>query len=168
MKKKLLYPAFAFAAALIFHALYSIREISAVSKRWQQITEATPLALYLERQEYFLGFSYALAAAFTAHAIVRFLQNRRSGIAGVVGGMTLSGVLYFAACFLLGCCGSPMLAVYLSLFGASLLGFTKPFMAILTLTSVVIGYFWMEKRAKAAACCSDGESCQEQSEIKAK
>ncbi len=148
MKKKLLYPTLAFAAALIFHTLYSIWEIAAISKRWQQVIKTTPLAMYIERQEYFLGLSYALAVTFTVYAIVSFLQNRRSGIAGVVGGMTLSGVLYFAACFLLGCCGSPMLAVYLSLFGASLLGFTKPLTAMLTLTSVVIGYFWIEKKRR--------------------
>ena len=38
-----------------------------------------------------------------------------------MGGITLSGFLAVAGCYLLGCCGSPMLAVYMSLFGVSFL-----------------------------------------------
>ena len=33
---------------------------------------------------------------------------------------------------MLGCCGSPMLAVYLSLFGAAFLPWAKPLIALLT------------------------------------
>ena len=77
----------------------------------------------------------------------------------MAGGISLIGVLYFAGCFLLGCCGSPMLIVYLNLFGASFLGFTKPIVLALTVVSITLGYLWMERRAKTAcvACaCETG------------
>jgi len=109
------------------------------------------ISLYFKKQESFLGFSYALAGAFTIYTLLKFLQNRKSGITGIVGGFTLTGVLYIGGCFLLGCCGSPLLAVYLGLFGSSFLGFTKPLIAIITTISVVIGYFWIEKKSKI--CC---------------
>ena len=83
-----------------------------------------------------LGISYALAGAFTIYAFLKFLNNRKkTGIAGMIGGLTLPGALYGGGCFLLGCCGSPMLAVYLGLFGSSFLGFTKPFILITTIRS---------------------------------
>jgi len=166
MSKKLLFPAVAFAAMFAFHAAHVLWKIAAISEQWLQLTSVAPLSLYLARQEYWLGFSYALVAAFTTYAIVSFLQSQRGGVAGAIGGMTLSGVLYFAGCFLLGCCGSPMLAVYLGLFGASLLGITKPLTAALTLASVVIGYLWMERRSPPAACCPGGESAPQPGETK--
>jgi len=72
-----------------------------------------------------------------------------------VGGVTLTGILYVGGCFLLGCCGSPMLTVYLSLFGSSFLGITKPLVATITTVSVVIGYFWIEKKSKS--CCEGND-----------
>ena len=58
-----------------------------------------------------------------------------------IGGVTLSGFLAIAGCFLLGCCGSPMLAVYLSLFGASFLPFARPFVAGVTTITIIVGWF---------------------------
>jgi len=161
MKKKFFYPGIAFSAAFLIHAAYSLWRTAQISSQWVQIEETTPLSQYLQSQEYFLSFSYALATAFTIYALVSFLQNRKCGAAGIVGGVTITGILYFAGCFLLGCCGSPMLAVYLGLFGSSFLGAAKPLTAILTLVSVIIGYFWMERRAKAGSCCADSESCND-------
>ena len=161
MRKKILYPLAAFAVVFILHATYSIWKGIQISKQWVQIEDRTLLSFYFKQQDYFLGFSYALAGAFTIYAFVKFFESRnvkdlegrvlRSGVAGVLGGVTLTGILYFGGCFLLGCCGSPMLAVYLSLFGSSFLGFTKPLTLILTMMSVGIGYLWLEK--KTNSCC---------------
>jgi hypothetical protein len=151
MRRIIIYPLAAFIAVFILHAAYLIFKGIQISKQWVQIENTTWLSLYLERQDYFLGFSYALAGAFTIYAFLKFFESRKSGVAGVVGGITLTGILYFGGCFLLGCCGSPMLVVYLSLFGSSFLGFTKPLTLILTITSVVIGYFWLEKKTKSSS-----------------
>ena len=153
MRRKTLYLLTTFILVFLFHAVYSIWKASQVSQQWVQLENISMLSLYFERQNFFLGFSYALAGAFTIYALLKFLQNRRSSIAGVVGGITLTGILYVGGCFLLGCCGSPMLAVYLSLFGSSFLGFTKPLVAVITTISVVIGYFWIEKKSKS--CCEE-------------
>jgi hypothetical protein len=58
-------------------------------------------------------------------------------------------------CFLIGCCGSPMLAVYLSLFGAKALGLGKPLMALVTLISVSCGYWCLSRRLARGSTCMD-------------
>ena len=148
MRKKKLYPFTIFILIFLVHAMYSIWKTSQISRQWIQLESISLLPLYFKQQDFLLGFSYALALAFTTYALLKFLQNRREGVAGLVGGVTLTGILYAGGCFLLGCCGSPMLAVYLGLFGSSFLGFTKPLIAIITTLSVVIGYLWIEKKGK--------------------
>ncbi len=154
MKRKLYYPLLAFATVFTLHAVYSIRKAAYISRQWVQLEKVDPFRSYLTRQDYLLGLSYAVASAFTLYAALRFAQGRGRGLTGVIGGSALTGLLYFGGCFLLGCCGSPMLIVYLNLFGSSFPGFTKPLTLALTVISVVIGYFWMEKRAKINANCT--------------
>ena len=132
MKRKIIYPLIAFTLIFLIHVIYSIWKASQISHQWVRIENISLLSVYFKRQDFFLGFSYGLAGAFTIYALLKFLESRRSGVAGVVGGVTLTGILYIGGCFLLGCCGSPMVAVYLALFGASFLGFTKPLIAIIT------------------------------------
>lgn len=109
--------------------------------------------LYFQDEEYFLGFSYALAIAFTVFAISRLKINKNGGIVGVFSGVTLSAALYAFGCFLIGCCGSPMAIVYAGLFGSSFLGFTKPLVFSVTVLSVGLGY-WMMRRRPQGECCS--------------
>ena len=159
MRRRIAYSAGVFALALVFHVSYLYWSSLQISKQWFQIDHTPFITSYIEQKDYFMGLSYALASAFTVFAALKFVQNRKRGIAGAVGGFTMTGIIYFGGCFLLGCCGSPMLAVYLNLFGSSFLGFTKQLTFILTLLSIVVGYFWMERKAKTATCCSDG-SCK--------
>ncbi len=151
MKKSTFYALTTFGLVFLLHMILSIWRAPQICPQLGQIENIPLLSLYFKRQDFFLGFSYALAGAFTIYVLVKFLQNRSTGIAGVVGGVTLVGILYIAGCFLLGCCGSPMLAVYLSLFGSSFLGLAKPLIAAITTISVVIGYLWIEKKSKS--CC---------------
>lgn len=159
MNCKIFYPPVCFVAVFILHAIYSIWRGTQVSN---QCVHITSISLYFKQQDFLLGFSYALAGAFTMYAFLKFLERSRGGAAGVIGGITLTGILYLFGCLLLGCCGSPMLAVYLGLFGVSFLGFTKLFVFILTLISIVIGYFWLEKKSKVSkSCCTGNEKCKE-------
>lgn len=155
MKKSTFYALTTFGLVFLLHMILSIWRAPQICPQLGQIENISLLSLYFKRQDFFLGFSYALAGAFTIYVLVKFLQNRSTGIAGVVGGVTLVGILYIAGCFLLGCCGSPMLAVYLSLFGSSFLGLAKPLIAAITTISVVIGYLWIEKKSKS--CCVEIE-----------
>ncbi len=159
MKKKIISSTVAFLIVLPIHFAYSFWQAAKLSNKWIQVKEINQLRQYFERQEFFTGFSYALTAAFTVYAIVNFLEKRKGGIAGTVGGFTLAGVLYFAGCFLTGCCGSPMLAVYLSLFGSSIIGFAKPLTAGLTTASVLLGFFWINRSSKTKACSNNDVCC---------
>jgi hypothetical protein len=103
--------------------------------------------------EYFLGLSFAVTIAFTVFALSKMKVNKRKGIWGVLGGTSLSAGLYTFGCFLIGCCGSPMLVVYAGLFGSSFLGFTKPFIFVVTVLSVALGYWRMTRNSKGE-CCS--------------
>src|SRR5512137_2864375 len=107
------------------------------------------LGPYLQGQDYYTGFSYALGAAFAAWAIGKFVRSRQTAMAaGAAGSITFVGVLMAAGCFMIGCCGSPMLGVYLGIFGAHALGVGKPLMALVSLTSVGVGYWYLSWRAK--------------------
>ena len=155
---KIIIPTASFLLVLLTHFTYLFWETVRLSSEWFQVKEINPLRKYFERQDIFIGLSYALTAAFTAYAVINFFDKRKRGIAGTVGGFTLAGVLYFAGCFLTGCCGSPMLTVYLSLFGSSIIGFAKPITAGFTFVSIVIGFIWINKNNKANMC-SDNEDC---------
>jgi hypothetical protein len=148
------------AAVIVFAAVFGLHfglvswQHSHVAAQWVRISNApdpSAWARYLERGDAWFGYSYALATAFTAFALALTIRRRRAA-SGVVGGMTLVSVLYGAGCFLIGCCGSPMLAVYLSLFGASVLGFLKPLVAIITTFSVVVSAIVIVRRARASSC----------------
>ena len=146
------------------HFAYKAWQEQRVASQW--VTVETPprpsaLARYIERQDYWLGYSYALAAAFTAFALFRTLEQRRRDARGVLGGITLLGVLYGAGCFLIGCCGSPMLGIYLSLFGASILGVVKPIVAAVTTLSVVLSGIYLIRRSRQVCCPTAAGCCQE-------
>ncbi len=146
------------------HAFYLSRIAATPMKGWanSEIINSGFLGLgpYLQGQDYFMGFSYALGAAFAAWAIGRFLCSRQAAIAaGAAGSITFVGVLMAAGCFMIGCCGSPMLGVYLGIFGARALGIGKPLMALVSLISVSIGYWYLSRRAKKEICLDSSCAC---------
>jgi hypothetical protein len=145
-----------FTAVFAGHFGYHAWREADVASKWVSfdgIERPSAWARYAERQDYFLGYSYGLAGAFTAFALMLTIRQRRQEVGGVIGGLTLMGGLYAAGCFLIGCCGSPMLAVYLSLFGTSFLGAVKPIVAGITTLSVVLSGWYLVRRARRA-CCS--------------
>lgn len=112
---------------------------------------------YVGTQGYWLGFSYGLSLAFAAYAFRKFREDRlRSARNAAWGGLTLSGILAVSGCWLVGCCGSPMLGVYLGLFGAAFLPFAKPLVAGVTVLSVAGTWFWMRRRGRGGAACGPG------------
>jgi hypothetical protein len=100
-----------------------------------------------------LGASYALSAAFTAYALLIFRENRRKATAGAVGGVAAMGALYAVGCFALGCCGSPMLPIYVSLLGGKFAGLGGPVMFGLTFLSVGIGFLIFRRNTR---CVCEG------------
>lgn len=144
-----------FSSVFAGHFGYHAWREASVAAKWMSfdgIERPSAWARYAERQDWFLGYSYALAGAFTAFALMLSIRQRRREAGGVLGGLTLMGGLYAAGCFLIGCCGSPMLAVYLSLFGASFLGAVKPIVAGITTLSVVLGAWYLVRRSQRPCC----------------
>ena len=156
MKNKYYIPLAVFGLTFLSHFAYFYLSKTWFSP-WVMVGDQNNLILrsYFEQQEYFLGFSYALALAFLAFSFLMVLERKKGGYKGVFGGLSLVTLLYIFGCFLIGCCGSPMLAVYLGLFGASFLGLTKPIVTGLTIVSVVLGYFWLQKKENCQSCADN-------------
>jgi len=113
---------------------------------------------YTISQDYFVSFSYALSASFAVWATARFVYfRRRAAAVGAVGGVSLVTLLAAAGCFLIGCCGSPMLPIYVSLFGSKAAGIGKPLMALISLISIGAGYLYVVRRP--VCNCTDAETC---------
>jgi len=123
--------------------------------------EGAWLRSYLDSQSYWLGYAYALSASFAVAAVRRFRRTRTCASRNLaLGGLTFSGALAAAGCLLVGCCGSPMLAVWMSLFGAAFLPFAKPLVAALTTVTVLAAWVWMARRGVDAEACSE-VSCED-------
>ena len=148
------------AGVLLLHFLWLgvFPERDPVQDQWADApaaVKASWLDQYARSQNYWLGISYGIALAFAA---IAFRQYRERGACAArnaaIGGITLSGVLSVLGCFLLGCCGSPMLGVYLSLFGTAFLRAAKPLTAAVTVVSVLLGWWWMRSHVRADTSCT--------------
>ncbi len=148
-------PSTVFIGVAVFHFawLYFFPEIDPAQSRWETVVQSTSaLDRYIDGQEYLLGYSYALAICFAAVAFRSYREKRLRSAGGfAAGGIGFSGFLAFAGCYLLGCCGSPMLGVYISLFGAGFLPFAKPLVAVITTISIIVSWWWMDRRSKQSA-----------------
>ena len=150
----------AFAAVFVGHALYLRFLTSASQKVWAD--NFTPSVSfwqgYIISQDYFVSFSYALSASFAIWATARFVYSRRRAAAiGAFGGVSLVTFLAATGCFLIGCCGSPMLPIYISLFGSQAAGIGKPLMALISLISISGGYLYVLRRPECR--CADPDTC---------
>ena len=146
------------------HAFYLRYQAAVPADGWADVGvgygEMWGFKSYITEQDFYLGFSYALGAAFTAWAVEQFIRTRQAAMAtGAVGSVTFVGVLMAAGCFLIGCCGSPMMGVYLGLFGAKALGIGKPLMAVVTIISVGWGYWYLSRPATKGLCTGDECNC---------
>ena len=116
---------------------------------------------YVEEQDYYLSFSYALALAFTAFALGQWRRSRAGAVAGAVTGVSFTTFVVAFGCFVIGCCGSPMLPVWIALFGARGVGLAKPIVAGLTTRSLAVGYLLMQRKCCGAGCCGPSTSADE-------
>src|ERR1700747_429491 len=132
-----------FVAVFLGHVFYLRYLTSAPQKDWADNFNS-PTGFwqsYVINQDYFVSFSYALSASFAVWATARFVYSRRRAAAiGGVGGVSLAHFLAAGGCFLIGCCGSPMLPLYISLLGSKATGIGKPLMALISLISISGGY----------------------------
>lgn len=141
-----------FAAVLAVHFLWSgfFPETDAAQADWVEARQQTPwLRSYIENGDFWMGYSVALPMAFASVMFARFITNRAShNKNAAVGGMTVSGVLAVAGCFLVGCCGSPMLIIWAGLFGVAFLPFAKPLVAAFTTATILAIWLWANRIQK--------------------
>ena len=155
-------PAAVFVVVLGVHFLWigATQRADPAQEGWMSVPGArTPgwLERYVDGQHYWMGYTYGLSLSFAAVAFRSYRERRsRSAARAAVGGVTLSGFLAVAGCFLLGCCGSPMLGVYLSLFGAGFLPFAKPLVAGITTLTIAFFYVWMRRKARREELSGSG------------
>ncbi len=142
-----------FISVLLGHFLYVTRNVSQTTPNsaWVEVAldmpEHSKFSFYLESRDYWLGASYAAAGAFATWCFLRIVRMRRKALVANSGALTISGLLWESVCFLTGCCGSPMLPIYVGLFGPSIVQSTKPLTFLITLISLLVGFVWMMKRA---------------------
>jgi len=161
MKRNIVWILAAGSLVFVLHAGFLIWRGERLAQQWIPAGGASAWTLYVQQHNYLLSLSYALVGAFTMYAWRRARERQRGGAAGVVGGVTLAGLLFWGGCWLLGCCGSPLLPVYLSLFGASFFGFTKPLILLSTLASLAVGVWWMRRQEKRGSGCGCADpQCQ--------
>jgi hypothetical protein len=150
--RRFLLPLAVFLGVAAAHFIWSglFPEVDPAQSRWASLPgvgSSSWLNHYLETQGYWLGYSYALSLAFVTAALRRYREERFCSAKTLAfGGVTLSGFLALAGCFLVGCCGSPMLVIYLSLFGAWFLPLAKPLVAVVTTLSIIGAWWWMQRR----------------------
>jgi hypothetical protein len=171
-------PAVAFVVVLGFHFAWIglFPEDNPAQSRWVSIgpeTQPSWLARYIDGQHYWMGYVYALSLGFAVVAVRRYLEDRSCRARNfAIGGVTFSGFMSVAGCFLVGCCGSPMLGVYLSLFGAAFLPFAKPLAAGICTLLISGSYLWLrrmsqrarDRRLETCSCTVTGpksDSCDE-------
>lgn len=146
------------------HAGYLVLRGEQIARQWVALSDESALNHYLAQRDYLLSLSYGAVAAFTMYSLLRARANWKAGAAGVFGGFTLASLLSIAGCWLVGCCGSPLLPVYLSLFGSSFAGFTKPLVFGLTLSSIGLSLWWMHRRSRRATCGCNDAGCNTETE----
>jgi hypothetical protein len=149
-----------FVAVFLGHVFYLRYLTSAPQKDWADNFNS-PTGFwqsYIINQDYFVSFSYALSASFAVWATTRFVYSRRRAAAvGAFGGFSLVTLLAVAGCFLIGCCGSPMLPIYLALFGSNAAGIGKPLMALISVIAIGAGYLYVLRRPECS--CTDADTC---------
>ena len=149
-----MFPLATFVLVFLTHYIYSFGKLKSISTQCDLVRNTSWFVLYFKGQDFLLGYSFALVGAFTMYALIKYFQKCNAGLAGIIGGITLSGVLYIVGCILIGCCGSPLLVVYLGFLGLAFLKFAKPLIAIITTFSIILGFIWIERKSKAR-CLED-------------
>lgn len=163
--KRWVLPVSAFLIAWGVHYLwlsFSTAEI-AIQTQWVSF-DPPPLSAwqrYFSTQAYFISYAYSLSFAFAVISFRRYRENQICSRTTLgITGLGLSGLSSLGACFFAGCCGSPMLSVYLSFLGTKFLPFAKPLVALLTTVMVGGAWYWSRvKRRLAIATTSENCNC---------
>ncbi|MBI2811379.1 MAG: hypothetical protein HYX67_11190 [Candidatus Melainabacteria bacterium] len=116
---------------------------------------------YIQTQNYLLGYSCALGFAFAADSLRRYIDIRSTAARNMAAGSAgLTALFCGGGCFLLGCCGSPMLGIWLTLFGANVLPMAKLISAGIATLAVSAAVWWNYRNNSEQCCVVPGSSCE--------
>lgn len=135
-------PLLFFIFILIVHFFLTDYAVYKVELQWEEVSLNTYIKNHFVNKNIYLGYSYAIAGAFAIACLLNLI-TASGGIKKSIKGITISAILWATICFMSGCCGSPMLAVYLSLFGSAVVGVTKPLTAAITTLSIALSYYYV-------------------------
>jgi hypothetical protein len=159
-----------FTATFLFHYFWHVffPEQNPTQEKWILIPDdISSLKRYVDSKSYWFGYTYGICLAFISIALRKYLKDKCNSYRNIaLGGMTLTGFWAVAACFLIGCCGSPMIVVWLNLFGAAFMPLAKPFIALITTVSLIITWFWMSKKNQPNNCEFNRDTTTHQTKIK--
>lgn len=162
--KRLILPVGIFAAVWAIHFFWLVlfpENSASAQDQWvsfETTAKTSAWTRYLSGRNYFLSYTYALSLSFAAVSFRRYREKRHCATGRVAfGSLGLSGILGVGGCFLIGCCGSPMLGVYLSFFGAGVLSFAKPLVAALTTLMIGASWLWLLKSERQPVSLNNSE-----------
>ncbi|MFH1367857.1 MAG: hypothetical protein ABII64_01895 [Elusimicrobiota bacterium] len=141
---------------IVFVAVVFVHVFYLVNAKDSCVEDLTRYQSYVNQQDYFITLSYALSLAFMAYSFLKYKENKKKSMAAATGGGMISLGLWLL-CFLSGCCGSPMLIVYMNLFGISALHIPKGLIFLITVIFVALCALWLNRRV-AGTCC-EGSDC---------
>jgi len=153
-------PATVFLAVIIGHFIWVGWSGSrpTIQEQWVTVAPSQPASwwqIYVDNQSYWLGYPYALSLAFAAYTLIRYHEVHSKAMRNMaLGGVTFSGILLFAGCHLIGCCGSPLLIVYLNLFGAAFVPLAKPLIALISTVTILTAWWWLNRSEGLEAGCT--------------
>lgn len=135
-------PLFSFLFILLVHFYVTDYAVYKVASQWEDVSLKAYIVEHFTNKNIYLGYSYAVAGAFATLCLLNLI-TASGGIKQSIRGITVSAILGAVICFMSGCCGSPMLAVYLSLFGSAVIGVMKPITAAVTTLSIALSYYYV-------------------------
>jgi hypothetical protein len=154
-----------FAIGLAAHFGFVAWRTHAVRAAWADapmFSLSDLLEKYSVDAEYIIGISVACSFAFAAFVLQRTVLQTQMKLATAAGASGFSTFMAVFGCFLVGCCGSPMLAVYAGIFGAAFAPLAKWLTLVVTLASIAFGFWWIRRNEKKClrdcACVMDSSS----------
>jgi hypothetical protein len=154
--RRALLPVSVFFLTFIFHYIWLIifPENDPTQTQWVIIPDnISNFDKYMDSQNYWFGYIYSICFAFIAVSLRIYKEVRcKTSPKLAFSGMTFTGIIAATGCFVIGCCGSPMLVVWINLFGVKFLPFAKPLLALLTTVSIGIALWWMRRKIITDSC----------------
>jgi hypothetical protein len=154
--RRVILPVSVFILTFILHYIWHVifPENNPIQEQWVIIPDKISMFdKYIDSQNYWFGYIYSICFAFIAVALRSYKEIQcKTSQSMAFGGITFGGIIAATGCFVIGCCGSPMLIVWINLFGVKFLPFAKPLLALLTTVSIGIALWWMRRKMIMNSC----------------